>query len=164
MSKFWEHDPNDLLHIVYVRKKQGQTKTTLDRKHKWGNTFSGTSVGIKIGRVQCTQVSSTLQKSNFLLLIIHSFIQATSIAPLQVHYYSEVLQTQHGYSVRVSCRSFTPKRHRQLWVKDLPKVPTWRLERDSNLRPFGRKTSNLPMSQATMRMGYRRSQNIIGWH
>ena len=25
-----------------------------------------------------------------------------------------------------------PKRHRQLWVKDLPKVPTWWLERESN--------------------------------
>src|SRR6218665_3746253 len=27
----------------------------------------------------------------------HSFIQAISIAPLQVHYYSEALPTQHGY-------------------------------------------------------------------
>src|SRR6218665_1165158 len=35
---------------------------------------------------------------------------------------------------------------RQLRVKDLPKIPTWRLERDSSQRPFGRKTSNLPMS------------------
>ena len=26
---------------------------------------------------------------------------------------------------RILCRNFTPKRHRQLWVKDLPKVPTW---------------------------------------
>src|SRR6218665_2328747 len=32
---------------------------------------------------------------------IHSFIQAISIAPLQVHYYSEVLPTQHGYGVGV---------------------------------------------------------------
>ena len=30
---------------------------------------------------------------------IHSFIQAISIAPLQVHYYSEALPTQHGYFV-----------------------------------------------------------------
>jgi len=30
---------------------------------------------------------------------------------------------------------YTPKRYRQLQVKDLPKVPTWQLERDSNLRP-----------------------------
>ena len=34
-----------------------------------------------------------------------SFIQAISIAPLQVHYYSEVLPTQHEYCVGVSCRS-----------------------------------------------------------
>ena len=42
------------------------------------------------------------------------------------------------------CRSFTPKHHRQLGVKDLPKVPMWQL--DSNTRPFGRKATNLPMS------------------
>ena len=46
----------------------------------------------------------------------------------------------------ILCRSFMPKRHRQLQVKDLSKVPTWRLERDSNPRPFGRKVMNLPMS------------------
>ena len=49
-------------------------------------------------------------------------------------------------TARILCRSFTPKHHRQLRVKDLPKVPTWRLERDSNPRPFGRKVTNLPMS------------------
>ena len=38
---------------------------------------------------------------------IHSFIQAISIAPLQVHYYSEVLPTKHEYCVRVSHRSAT---------------------------------------------------------
>src|SRR6218665_3800778 len=48
-------------------------------------------------------------------------------------------------TARILCRSFTPKRHRQLQVKDLPKVFTWRLERDSNPRPFGRKASNIPM-------------------
>jgi len=36
-----------------------------------------------------------------------SFIQAISIAPLQVHYYSEVLTTQHGYCIRISRRSAT---------------------------------------------------------
>ena len=49
-------------------------------------------------------------------------------------------------TARILCRSFTPKRHRQLLVKDLPKVFTRRLERDSNPRPFGRKATNLPMS------------------
>src|SRR6218665_1926715 len=37
-------------------------------------------------------------------------------------------------AARILCRSFTPKRHRLVRVKDLPKVPTWRLERDSNPR------------------------------
>jgi len=35
------------------------------------------------------------------------FILAISIAPLQVHFYSEVLPTQHGYCVGVSHRSAT---------------------------------------------------------
>jgi len=37
----------------------------------------------------------------------YSFIQAISIARLQVHYYSEALPTQHGYCVGVSRRSAT---------------------------------------------------------
>src|SRR6218665_2224074 len=32
---------------------------------------------------------------------------------------------------------FHAEAHRQLQVKDLPKVPTWRLERESNPRPSG---------------------------
>jgi len=35
-------------------------------------------------------------------------------------------------TARILCRNFTPKHHRQPWVKDLPKVPTWQLERKSN--------------------------------
>src|SRR6218665_1734073 len=41
-----------------------------------------------------------------LLLQIHSFISAISIAPLQVLYYSEALPT----TARILYRSFTPKR------------------------------------------------------
>src|SRR6218665_3854703 len=37
----------------------------------------------------------------------YSFIQTISIAPLQVHSYSEVLPTQHGYCAGVSRRSAT---------------------------------------------------------
>ena len=48
-------------------------------------------------------------------------------------------------TAQILCRSFTPKRHRQLRVKNLPKVPTWRLEH-SNPRPFGLMATNLPMS------------------
>jgi len=50
-------------------------------------------------------------------LIIHSF-RLFSVAPLQVHNYSEALPN----TARILCRNFTPKRHRQLRVKDLPKV------------------------------------------
>ena len=50
-------------------------------------------------------------------------------------------------TARILCQSFMPKRHRQLRVvKDLPKVSTWRLERDSNPRSFARMASNLPMT------------------
>jgi len=59
------------------------------------------------------------------------FIQAISIAPIP----SPLLLRGAPKSPdtgRILCRSFTPKRHhRQLRVKDLPKVSTWQLERDS---------------------------------
>jgi len=45
-------------------------------------------------------------------------------------------------TTRILCRSFTPKRR----VKNLPQVPTWRIERDSIPRFFGRKATNLSMS------------------
>src|SRR6218665_1072023 len=66
---------------------------------------------------------------SFIHSVIHSFIQGISIGLLQVHYYSEA-QLNH---------------HRQLRVKDLPKVPMWWLERDSNPRPFrtkGKESTN----------------------
>ena len=52
-----------------------------------------------------------------LCFLAYSFIQAIYIAPLQVHYYSEALQTQHGYcagipdTARILCQNFTPKCH-----------------------------------------------------
>src|SRR6218665_2752568 len=73
-------------------------------------------------------------------LFIRSFVQTISIAPIQVHLYSEALPTQHGYCVGV----YTLKRYGQLQVKDLPKVPTWRLERESNPRPSDLKSSSQP--------------------
>ena len=56
-------------------------------------------------------------------------------------------------TARILCRSFMPKRHTQLRVKDLPKVHTWWLERDSNPRPFRRKATNLPMSHHAPQAG-----------
>src|SRR6218665_3618308 len=41
---------------------------------------------------------------------------------------------------------FHAEAHRQLRAKDLPKVSTWRLERESNPRPFGRQASTQSMS------------------
>ena len=72
--------------------------------------------------------------------IIHSFyFHCASSNPL--------LLRSAPNTARTLCRSFTPKRHRQgLRVKDFPKVPTWRLEQDSNLQPLRLKAPNLPMS------------------
>ena len=44
----------------------------------------------------------------------------------------------------ILCQNFTPKRHRQLWAKGLPTVPTRCLERKSNPWPFGRKAPPRP--------------------
>src|SRR6218665_3351924 len=60
------------------------------------------------------------------------------------------------------CRCFTPKRHRQLRIKDLPMVPRWRLERDSNPRPSGRKPSTLPMSHKVSQLYTVLGQNGSG--
>ena len=49
------------------------------------------------------------------------------------------------------CQSFTQKGHRQLRVKDLPRVPMWRLEWDSNWRSSGWKAPNLLMSHHALR-------------
>ena len=86
--------------------------------------------------------SSTMIKRYLIESFIRSFILNISIAPLQVHYYSEALQLQHWYCVGVNM----PKRYMQLWVKDLPKVLKWQLERDLNLQPSGRKALCLPLS------------------
>ena len=61
---------------------------------------------------------------------IHSFIPAISVAPLQVLYHSEALPTTARIGPTVS--EFHAEARRQLQVKVLPKVPTWRLERESN--------------------------------
>ena len=53
-------------------------------------------------------------------------------------------QLQHWYCVGVSA----PKHYRQLWVKDLPKVPTWQLEWNSNLQ-LSCKSPNLPCFNLT---------------
>src|SRR6218665_1958340 len=57
------------------------------------------------------------------------------------HFYSApssplLLRGAPDYSTDTASE-FHAETHRQLQVKDLPKVPTWRLERESNPRPSG---------------------------
>jgi len=50
--------------------------------------------------IQLAIIQQLMHEASF-----HSFIQSISIVPLQVHYYSEALPTQHGYCVGVSPQS-----------------------------------------------------------
>jgi len=64
------------------------------------------------------------------------------------HYYSSPssplpLRGAPDYSTD-TVSEFHAEAHRQLHVKDLPKVLTWRLKRESNLRPSGWKSSPKP--------------------
>src|SRR6218665_2827620 len=70
---------------------------------------------------------------------IHSFIHSG-------YFYDASSSSLRGVpdTAWILCQSFTLKRHRQLRVKDLPKVPTWWLERDSNPQPSGRQILTLP--------------------
>jgi len=57
------------------------------------------------------------------------------------HFYSALssplpLRVAPDYSTD-TVSEFHAEAHRQLQVKDLPKVPTWRLDRESNPRPSG---------------------------
>jgi len=61
--------------------------------------------------------------------------------PLQAHYYSVAPNT-----AQILCWSFTPKCHRRLRVKDLSRVPAWRLEQALNPRPYTQEATNLPKS------------------
>src|SRR6218665_737242 len=79
---------------------------------------------------------------SFIYSFIHSFyFYSTSSSPLLLRGAPD--------TARIVRRSFTPKRHRQLRVKNLQKVPTGWLEQDSNPQPFGRNATNLPMSHHT---------------
>src|SRR6218665_3558530 len=61
-----------------------------------------------------------------MMTIIHSFILAIYIAPLQAHFCSEALPTQHGYCDGVSRRIATGNCE----LKTCPRsLPTWRQDR-----------------------------------
>src|SRR6218665_1564129 len=87
-----------------------------------------------------SEVKSFLGLVNFVaryipdMSFIHSFIHSG-------HFYSApsnrlLLRSAPDYSTD-TVSEFHAEAHRQLQVKDLPKVPTWRLERESNPRPSG---------------------------
>src|SRR6218665_1267145 len=84
------------------------------------------------------QIHAMVKRMGF----IHSLIPDISIAPQQVHYYSGALLT----TALILYKSQHAEEQR---VKDLSKVPTWRLEWDSNLRPSRGKAPNLPLSHHT---------------
>ena len=69
---------------------------------------------------------------SFIRSFIHSgYFYSASSSPLLLRSAPDTAQ--------ILFRSFTPRRHRQLRVKDLPKVLAWRLERDLNPLLSGRK-------------------------
>src|SRR6218665_4054848 len=78
---------------------------------------------------------------SFIHSFIHSFIysghfHSASSSPL-------LLRGAPCY-ITNTVSEFHAEAHRQLQAKDLPKVPTWRLERESNPRPSGSKSSSQP--------------------
>ena len=86
--------------------------------------------------IQCVERGGDSEACN-LNYIIHSFVRSTiSIAPLQVHYYSEVLLTQHGYCAGILRQSATGNCE---WRTCPRSLHGWRLERESNQWPFGQR-------------------------
>ena len=79
--------------------------------------------------------------STYVVISTYSFIHSghfysTSSSPL-------LLRGALDYSTD-TVSEFHAEAHRQLQVKDLPKVPTWQLERESNPRLSGWKSSSQP--------------------
>ena len=77
----------------------------------------------------------------YTVALVHSFIHSG-------HFYTApssplLLRGTPDYSTD-TVSEFHAEAHRQLQVKDLPKVPTWRVELESNPRPSGWKSSSQP--------------------
>ena len=71
-----------------------------------------------------------------------SFIQDIFLAPLQVH---STTQRRSRHSTNAVSK-FHAKAPQTTASEGLVQESTWRSERDSNSRPFGRKSTTLPMS------------------
>jgi|SRR6218665_3130244 len=72
---------------------------------------------------------------------IHSFIHSDHFCSAPSS--QLLLRSAPDYSTDTASE-FHAEAHRQLQVKEWPKVPTWRLERESNSRSSGRKSSSQP--------------------
>ena len=121
---------------------------------------------------RCTLWASIMLSSFLWNLLIYTLLsimhQATEIH--SGYFYSAssspLLLRSAPDMARILCRNFTPKHHRQLWVKDLPKVPTWQLERELDPWPFRWKSSTQPMRhpRPTTDQLIKWSQPIGHWH
>ena len=132
-------------------KNQRWTKTTLDRYINQDVTWLGLTPRGGMDVINgCGQWRFCTLCLTFNLLASetddHSFthlfliFQCASSNPL-------LLRGAPDYSIDILSEEVnTPKRYRQLWVKDLPKVSTCWLEWDSNLRPSGGNSPHLPLS------------------
>src|ERR1043165_8756711 len=90
--------------------------------------------------LHCTCFGS--KKSQLLfLLFFHSFIHFRYLYSAPSRF---LLRGAPDYSVDTESE-FHAEAHEQLRVKDLPRVPTWRLEVDSNPQPSGCKALNIPL-------------------
>ena len=106
---------------LYKKNKKEQRH----RSHK--NRFSCYRKLVNRRALQNTDMSCIV-----FLLAPHSFIHSDYFYSASS---SPLLLRGAPDTARTLCLSFTPKRHRQLRVKGLTKVPTWQLEWDSNHRP-----------------------------
>src|SRR6218665_3848472 len=78
--------------------------------------------------------TSNVHRALFWSAIRRCLVHKTLVLLINLGYFYSSSSSDY-YSpntARILCRSFVLKRHRQLQVKDLPKVPTWQLEWDSN--------------------------------
>ena len=109
---------------------------------RWGGSWSDLPSYI----LHCLRLNCFLKLLSSEYLVIHCLLTAPSFShSLNAISIVHLLPRGASDTARILCRSFTPKRNKQLRVKDLPKVPTWRQERDSKPRPSSRKASSLPM-------------------
>src|SRR6218665_1246211 len=104
-----------------------------------------------------TWTSSNVQNRHYSLFLIPDIVKCIVVLlPFHIHvcmhihllhFYrassSPLLLRGAADTAWILCLSFMSKRHRQLQVKDLPKVLTWWRQQDSNLRLFGQKAPNL---------------------